>query len=189
MAVDGTARDRIVRAAYGLFVQRGLRDVGVDEIIEEAAVAKATFYRAFPSKNDLVLAVLERREEMWTHGLVIDGALERAATPEQQLIAAFDVLDEWFASDDFDGCLFMRVLLEVGQDHPAGDASVRHLLTLRRFAERLARDAGLSDPDGFAQSWHIGVKGAIVAAIEGDLAAARRSKSLAEMLVEAHRQH
>ena len=43
-------------AAYGLFSRRGIRDVGVDELIRASGVAKATFYRHFPSKVDLVLA-------------------------------------------------------------------------------------------------------------------------------------
>jgi AcrR family transcriptional regulator len=57
------ARERILESAYDLFSQRGIRGVGIDEVIERAAVAKATLYRHFPSKDDLVLAFLARREE------------------------------------------------------------------------------------------------------------------------------
>jgi AcrR family transcriptional regulator len=58
------AHERILSAAYDLFSQRGVRDVGVDELIARSGVANATFYRHFPSKDLLVLAFLERREEM-----------------------------------------------------------------------------------------------------------------------------
>ena len=62
------ARERILRTAYRLFSQRGVRAVGIDSIIAEAGVAKATLYRHFRSKEELVLAALERREDLWTRG-------------------------------------------------------------------------------------------------------------------------
>ena len=60
------ARERILDTAYELFSRRAIRDVGVNEVIEQARVAKATLYRHFPSKDDLVIAFLQRREERWT---------------------------------------------------------------------------------------------------------------------------
>ena len=65
-----SARERILSTAYELFKRRGIRAVGTDEVIARACVAKATLYRHFATKNDLVLAVLERREQLWTHGLI-----------------------------------------------------------------------------------------------------------------------
>jgi AcrR family transcriptional regulator len=59
------ARQRILDTAYDLFSHRGIRAVGTDELIERAGVAKATFYRHFPSKDDLVLAFLDQRERVW----------------------------------------------------------------------------------------------------------------------------
>ena len=66
-----SARQRILDASYELFSQRGIRGVGVNEVIERAGVATATLYRHFPSKDRLVLAFLEMREQRWTHGLVV----------------------------------------------------------------------------------------------------------------------
>ena len=57
-------RERILNAAYELFSRRGIRAVGTDEVIERAGVARATLYRHFAAKDDLVLAVLQRREEL-----------------------------------------------------------------------------------------------------------------------------
>src|SRR5918992_4466776 len=99
-------RERVLETAYELFSRRGIRAVGVDEVIDRAEVAKATLYRHFPSKDDLVLAFLERREQLWTRELVEAGARERGATPEEQLLAIFDVFDEWFQQDDYEGCSF-----------------------------------------------------------------------------------
>src|ERR1700739_2180801 len=86
------ARERILSAAYDLFSRRGIRAVGTDEVIERAGVAKATLYRHFATKNDLVLAVLERREELWTHGLIEAQSEQRGNTPEDRLLWLFDVL-------------------------------------------------------------------------------------------------
>ena len=65
-------------------------------------MAKATLYRHFPSKNDLVLAFLERREQLWTYGWVEQEARLRGGTPEAALLAIFDLFDEWFRRDDFE---------------------------------------------------------------------------------------
>lgn len=161
--------------------------MGIDEIIARAGVAKATLYRHFPSKDELVLGVLARREQLWTHDRVEAGARARAATPEDRLLAIFDVLDEWFRGDEFDACLFMDVLLEIGAQHPTGRASVQHLANVRAVVEKLATEAGLRDAEEFAHEWHILMKGAIVARAEGDLDAARRAAVPARLLIQKHR--
>jgi len=175
-------------AACELFSRRGIRAVGTDEVIERAEVARATLYRHFATKNDLVLAVLARREELWTHGLIEEQSRRRADTPEQQLLAIFDVLHEWFQlRDGYEGCSFINVLLEVGPDHPAGRASIAHINHVRDIVRRRALAAGLTDIKEFASSWHILMKGAIVLAAVGDQDAALRAKTMAGALIETHR--
>jgi AcrR family transcriptional regulator len=182
-----SARERILDAAYELFSQRGVRAVGVNELIERAGVATATLYRHFPSKDELVLAFLDLREQRWTKDLLEAGAMRRGSNPEERLLAIFDVLDEWFHRDDFEAGSFMKVLFELGAKHPAGGASVRHLEQMRSMVRRLAEEAGLRDPESLARSWHILMQGSIVAATEGDVQAAQRSKSMARLLIEKHR--
>ena len=144
------ARERILGTAYDLFSQRGIRGVGVDEVIERAGVAKATLYRHFRSKDELVLGFLEEREQRWTRDRVESGGAASAAPrPEEQLLAIFDVFDEWFrrvVDDQFEGCSFVNVLLEMGSKHPAGEASVQHLENIRSIVSGLAEEAGLRDP-------------------------------------------
>jgi AcrR family transcriptional regulator len=181
------ARERILDTAYQLFSRRAIRDVGVDELIERAGVAKATLYRHFPSKDDLVIAFLERREERWTRAWVEAEARRRGSTPEQQLLAIFELFDEWFQRDDFEACSFINVLLEMGPAHPAGQASVRHLASIRTVVSRLAEQAALRDPASFAHSWHILMKGSIVSATEGDAQAAQRARTMAHHLIQQHR--
>ncbi len=68
-----------------------------------------------------MLAVLQRREEPWTFGLIEQKSRARGNTPEEQLLAIFDVLHEWFQSrDGYEGCSFINVLLELGADPPPG---------------------------------------------------------------------
>jgi AcrR family transcriptional regulator len=182
------ARERILEAAYDLFSRRSIRAVGIDEVIERAGVAKATLYRHFPSKDDLVLAFLERREQRWTKGWVEAEARRRGATPEDSLLAIFDLFDGWFQQDDFEGCSFINVLLETNDlARPVGRASAAHLANIREIIRTLADEAGLRDPDNFAHSWHILMKGSIVAAGEGDRQAATRARELARLLIDAHR--
>jgi AcrR family transcriptional regulator len=181
------ARERILESAYELFATRGIRGVGIDEVIERAGVAKATLYRHFRSKDDLALAFLETREERWTYGWVAAEARTRGSTPEEQLLAIFDAFDEWFRRDDFEACSFINVMLELGSKHVVGSASVDHLANIRAFVRSLAEEAGLRDSGTFAHSWHILMKGSIVAAAEGDVEAAQRAKSMARLLIEQHR--
>jgi AcrR family transcriptional regulator len=182
-----SARERILDASYELFSQRGVRGVGINEVIERAGVATATLYRHFPSKDELVLAFLEMREQRWTYGLIEAEALKRGSDPEGCLLAIFDVFDEWFHREDFEACSFVNVLLEMGSHHPAGDASVGYLDHIRSIVQRFADEAGLRDTESFARSWHILMKGSIVAAAEGDVEAARRGKSMARLLIDQHR--
>lgn len=180
-------RERILESAYQLFTRRRIRDVGVNEVVAQAAVTKATFYNHFRSKDDLVLAFLEVREQRATIDWLQTGALQRGATPEARLLAIFDIFDEWFGGDEFESCPFIHVLLEMGPRHPLGEASIHYLENVRGLVRHLAVDAGLRDPAGFARAFHILMKGSIVAAVEGDTGAARSAKELARMLIDRHR--
>lgn len=182
------ARERILDTAYELFTDRGIRAVGVDEVIARSGVAKATLYKHFRSKNDLALAFLDRRERIWTIDYIEAGSARQAADPEGQLLAIFDMLHLWFSRhESFHDCSFMSVLLEMGSDHPVGRACVQHLANIRAMVARRAAAAGLSEPQEFAKSFHILMEGSIIAASEGDPRAAHRSQDLARLLIERHR--
>jgi AcrR family transcriptional regulator len=184
-AVD--AKQRIVDTAYELFARRGIRDVGVNELISRAGVAKATFYRHFASKEELVLAFLEQRDQMWTVQLIVGDARRRGGTPEEQLLAIFDVFGDWFRRDDFEACSFINILLEMGAQHPLGRASIDYLARIRGHVQQLAEEAGLRDTEDFSRSWHILMKGSIISATEGDTEAAKRAQAMARTLIEQFR--
>ncbi len=182
------ARDRILDAAYDLFSRNGIQAVGIDAVISTSGVARQTLYRHFASKQDLVLAFLERREQEWTRRWLEAEVTQRAGDPESRLLAIFDVFDAWFRRDDFEGCSFINVMLEHPDPaDPVHRASVSYLAGIRGFLEGLAREAGIPDAQDFAREWHILMKGSIVAAAEGDDHAARRAKRIGQLLLAAAR--
>lgn len=179
--------ERLLETAYELFSARGVRDVGVDELVERAGVAKATLYRHFSSKDELILDFLQLREERWTVGWLEKQVRERGRTPEEGLLAVFDLFDEWFGEPEYAGCPFVRVLLEMGPEHPAGAACIEHLATVREFLTQLGTDAGFRDPDGLAEALHILLCGAIIQAAAGNVTAAKRARQMATSVMEGFR--
>jgi AcrR family transcriptional regulator len=177
----------LVDAAYELFSRQGIRAVGVDTIIARAGVAKMTFYRHFPSKEDLVLAFLDRREQVWTREWLEEEIKQRATTPREQLLAIFELFEEWFQRDDFEGCSFIGTMLETSGNAESRvlSATRAHLANVRLLVQGLAEEAGLREPSELAWNLQLLMAGSIVAAGYGDPEAARRARRSAEMLIAA----
>lgn len=177
-------RERILQAAYELFAQRGIGAVGVDTIVARSSVAKMTLYRHFESKERLVLAFLERREALWTRQWLETEIMSRGKSPTDRLLAIFDIFDGWFQEPDFEGCSFINVLLEASPKGPVHQAATAHLAKIRTILLNQAREAGLADPERFAQTWHFLMKGCIISANEGNRQAARQAKEAGTILLE-----
>src|SRR5580658_100319 len=140
-----SGRERVSRAAYELFSRDGVRAVGVDAIIARAGTAKMTFYRNFPSKDDLIIDFLRQREQLWTRDWLQAESQRRGATPREQLLAIFDVFSEWFGRPDFEGCAFLTTMIEVNDaGHPVHQAAVTHLANIRSYLQELASAAGIA---------------------------------------------
>lgn len=178
------ARERTLRTAYELFCENGVKAVGIDRIVAEAGVAKMTLYRNFRSKDELVLAALERREELWTHAW-LQREVEQAAPPgRDRLLAIFDALDAWFRRENFEGCLFINTLLEShGAEGAVGTAAARGLANVRVLVARWLEEAGVRDSDAVAGELQTLMSGAIIHASAGDLDAARRARASAELIL------
>ncbi|SON53668.1 mycofactocin system transcriptional regulator [Hartmannibacter diazotrophicus] len=158
------ARDRILLAAHDLFYAEGIRATGIDRIIAEAGVTKVTFYRHFPSKNDLILAFLDYRHERWMAWF--KGALARNAHLGGG--ALVPALGEWFAREDFRGCAFINTVVEVGGTIPeAREVSRRHKEDMTAAIADILPEA--PDRQATAKALALVVDGAIIRAqYEGD---------------------
>lgn len=186
VADDGrlSARGRILDVAYRLFSVNGVQAVGIDRIVAESEVAKMTLYRYFPSKDDLVLAFLEERTRRWTHEWLQASVERTAPTPGDRLLTVFDVLDLWFHDPQYEGCSFIRTLHEI-REGPLHDATVHHLELIREIIATYAAEAGAPNPETLSYQAQILMMGAMVSALRGDVGAARRTRDVVVLLLDA----
>ncbi|MDQ0079816.1 AcrR family transcriptional regulator [Variovorax boronicumulans] len=181
------ARERILLTAHDLFYADGIRATGIDRVIAASGVTKVTFYRHFPSKDDLVRAFLDHRHRRWM-AWFIDALGRRGAQQRigdaQALEMLADVMAEWFADPVFRGCAFINSVVEVGTSVAGASEIARE--HKREMVEVIA---GLL-PDGpqrtaIAQAAALGVDGAIVKAQMGDAALAREAVDDLRRLLQA----
>jgi len=161
---DLPARERILRTAHDLFYAEGLRATGIDRVIAEAGVTKVTFYRHFPSKNDLILAYLNLRHEQWMTWFT--DALARHGGASQGAKALPPVMKEWFSGEalgGFRGCAFLNGVSEMGPAIPAVvEATRQHKQQMTDAIEALLPQSGQRRQT--AEALAIAVDGAIVQA-------------------------
>jgi len=180
-----SARQRILDTAFRLFYARGLRAVGVDTIIAESGVAKATFYKHFPAKDDLVLAYLARVDGIWS-GQLHDAATAAGPEPRAQLVGLFDALGTACRRDGYRGCAFINAAAEAVPGTPVHEATVAHKRAVLHWVRDLAAEAGAEDPDGLARSLTLLLDGGLAAgALDADPAAAVRARETAQVVVAA----
>lgn len=157
------AKERLLATASRLFYQEGLRATGIDRIIAEAGVAKMSFYRHFPTKNDLIVAFLEQRHSNWMAWF--QAAVEkRLEAPGVGLEVIAQALEEWFSEPDYRGCAFINAMAEggVSVDPAVREVSVRHKADLEDFVRRLAGRLDFADPEQVAKETMVIVEGMIV---------------------------
>jgi AcrR family transcriptional regulator len=180
-----SARDRILDTAFRLFYARGIRAVGVDLIIAESGVAKATFYRHFPAKDELVLAYLDKVDRIWTAQL--RSAAEAAGPdPADQLVGLFDALGTACRRDGYRGCAFINAAAEAAPGTPVHERTVSHKRAVLAWVRGLAEQAGAADPDALARSLTLLLDGGLAdGALAADPEAPRAAKQAARGLVAA----
>ncbi len=182
-----SARERILDTAYDLFSRHGTHAVGVDAIVAGSGVAKMSLYRNFGSKDELILEFLRRREERWG-GWLITEVNARTEDSAERLMAIFDVLGEWYARSDFEGCAFTKILFTIDDpDHPVRRAAVQHIENVKAWLFELASDAGVADADGFSRQWYVLMTGSLVSTSAGDAEAASRAAEIGRLLLSAAR--
>ncbi|WP_413103249.1 TetR/AcrR family transcriptional regulator [Streptomyces sp. Inha503] len=158
-----SAHERILSTASALFNAHGVRGVGVDRIIAESGVAKATLYSHFRTKDDLVLAYLSASDEHW-RGALRAAAEAAGADPRDRLIGLFDALGSATERNGFRGCAFTRTAGETDPGTATHAATVEHKRAVRAWLTELAREAGAADPERLAVQISVLVDGVMAAA-------------------------
>ena len=133
-------RAEVLQAAEALFYEKGVQQVGMDQVRTAAGVSLKRLYQLFPSKDRLVLDYLTARDERWL------ASVREHATKAGSVLAVFDWLEEWFAEPDFRGCAFVNSFGELGGTSPdVADIARRHKESFRRLMRDLVGEDKLGD--------------------------------------------
>jgi len=179
-----SARDRILDASAELFGRYGVQAVGIDGIIDQAEVAKATLYKQFRSKDDLILAWLRGADARWLDWFT-EEVERRTDVPLERLTVVFDVLQEWFERDDFHGCAFQNCAAEVRvSDGPIRTEIRSYVQEVEDWLRRLIEAAQIPHADELAEQLRLLVAGSIwIAFITGSSSPAAPARAAAMALL------
>jgi AcrR family transcriptional regulator len=179
-------RDHLLKTALWLFNQHGYTATGVDLIIAEAGVAKTTLYRHFDTKEDLILAALERQDEQ-ARDAMRASVEQRASDPVERLLATFDCLEAWFRDERFRGCPFVSAAGEHKDTaNPVFRAAALHKRLTLAYFEELAHAARLAEPKRIAAEINLLHEGATaVAQMTRTAEPARQARRMAAQLLAA----
>ncbi len=187
MKSNSNPRQKILETASELFYQKGIQNVGINEIIATSGVAKKTLYRYFVSKEELIEEVMKHRAREWLAWF--EGAVKESGnTAKERLLATFDVLRDWYASPNFRGCPFINAVLEIADaSHPAHSVSVGVRESIRLQVKQLAEQAGVKDSELFSQQYLLLIGGAsLMATIEGVSGGANHAQKVLSTLIDSY---
>jgi AcrR family transcriptional regulator len=155
----------ILNAAIRLFARQGVAATSIDDIVEEAKVARMTLYHHFPSKEQLVIAALVNEGARWRRYFFAELA-KVPGTPRDRLLGVFDVFERWFKSEDYAGCAFMNTILaNYMPNEEVLRATMEHKRPVLDQLEALAGAAGADNPESLAYQIDLLMNGAIVNAV------------------------
>jgi AcrR family transcriptional regulator len=191
-APPGNARERLLDAAEALIYAGGIHATGVDAIVRQSGAARKSFYTHFGSKDALIAAALERRDERWMNWFIA-GTQKHGEIARKRLLGMFDVLREWFTSEDFHGCAFLNAAGEIAScDDPIRIVARRHKERLLDFVrtqfDAFAVESSIDARHAarLARQWLILLDGAIaVALVSGEADAALDAQATARTLLDA----
>ncbi|THC41546.1 TetR/AcrR family transcriptional regulator [Streptomyces sp. A1499] len=177
------AETRLLDAAEGLFYERGVQAVGMDQVRAASGLSLKRLYRLFPAKSELVKACLDRRDRRWRARLA--AAVGERPEGDERVLAVYDWLHAWFTEPDFRGCAFVNAYGELGAVAPAvADAVRAHKRAFRAYMAELVTAAG--HPEALTGPLVLLAEGAMTAAaISGSPEAAREARRGAERLLGA----
>jgi len=178
-----SARERLLAAADELFYREGIHSVGIDRIIEQAGVAKASLYKSFRSKDDLVAAYLDSRRRRVTDR--VEAAVARHTDPRDKILAVFDSQLESSARPGFNGCAFANATAET-HSTTVDEATAHYRQWFLDLFSDLARQAGASDPVKLGAQLRLLYDGVTQSArIDRDPQAAGQGREVAVVLLDS----
>lgn len=186
-------RQQLIQTAFELFYQHGIHAVGINQILQTAGVAKKTLYNHFASKDELIQAVVDYRDENFYNWLA--SRLEFVKPGYDGLNELFDALDDWINNrvsllTDFHGCFFINTCAEFNDPHhPLHQQCQQHKKRVNGLIERQIRALGISESatNYVAESISLLKEGAIVMAhVQGDLKSAQKAKAMAWIVLAAY---
>jgi AcrR family transcriptional regulator len=160
-----STEEKLLLAARRLFCRAGIHATGITRILEEAGVARASLYAHYGSKENLLKAVFDTEANMWFHWFDMD-LPHLKCSPRERILALFDLLEKWFAKEDFFGCVFINAVAE----HEKDSRWVKDIASAYRdqIIDRLRAlvvESGARDPDMLTQKLGLIIEGAIVTAM------------------------
>lgn len=181
---DPGARDRILDVASRLFLEHGVRAVGLQQIIDECGCGKNMLYREFASKDDLVVAYLERCRQDWD--AIIGRAARQSPDPAEQLVGIVAVVAEQAVEPRFRGCPLRNTRSDFAEGHPAQRVIVAHYTDRQTYLRELAGRARARDPESLANRIALIIDGLNGnGAVLGNNGAASAARAFAEDAVRA----
>jgi AcrR family transcriptional regulator len=179
-----SVRERLLAAADELFYHEGVQSVGVDRIVQQAGVAKASLYHLFGSKEELVQAYLDARHAETRKQ--VERTLTRFRTPRERLLGVFDAQGQVFTEPDFNGCAHISASAEARHGGPVECATDRYRQWVRTLFTDLAREASVADSEELARQLHLLYDGAgLSARMDRDPSAATTARAAAAALFDA----
>ncbi|HET7446356.1 MAG TPA: TetR/AcrR family transcriptional regulator [Methyloceanibacter sp.] len=181
---SSSPRERLIEAGLKLFYRDGFHATGIEAILAEAGVAKKTLYSHFRSKEDLIVAVMRRRDENYRAWFTSE-VQRRGKTPLERLLACFDVIEDWARSKDFYGCACINASAEFADPRdPVHKVAAGNKAFVASYLRHLARDAGLRNPERLSRQLLVLIDGAVVVAqVTGEIQAVADAKRAAGLLV------
>ncbi len=156
-------REKLIQVSHDRFYRDGFHAVGLDQILDEVGVSKTTFYNHFESKEDLMLEVLRWHDRWWRDTFLEKLRGHGGDTPRGQLAATFDVVDELFQSEDYNGCVFINVAVQFPLHHdPIHRCAAEHKAAMQDLLKMLAGYAGADDPAAFAAELSLILEGTYI---------------------------
>ncbi|WP_034620575.1 TetR/AcrR family transcriptional regulator [Cellulomonas sp. URHE0023] len=182
--VTATARQRLLEAADDLFYRVGVQTVGIDRVIEQAGVAKASLYNTFGSKEALVEAYLDGRRERLTAQIMRHVSAQE--DPRARILAVFEALAEIVREPGYRGCAFALASAEAPSDGRVIHAAAGYRAWVRTLLTDLTSTLDVADPQLVARQLHLLYDGTSQAVrMDRNLAAADEARVVASLLLDA----